>query len=91
MKFYIYYRPMVSIKFKEYLGDLIHVSTNLKDFSPDGEEWGIYCCNRSVQVYDRLLRMLAAGGIPEDDIYPLDGKRDFRCLLKHMTTWEKTL
>ena len=63
MKFYIYHRPMHTIKFKEYMGDLIHVSCEEKDFSPDGEQWKIKRCNRPEAVYNRLNKMLASGGV----------------------------
>ena len=89
MKFYIYHRPMHTIKFKEYMGDLIHVSCEEREFSPDGEQWKIKRCNRSEAVYNRLNKMLASGGVPSDGIYPLSDKRSLKDLVSYMNTWEK--
>lgn len=89
MKFFIYHRPHHTVKFHDFIGDLIHVSTEEKEFSPDGEVWKVRRCNRSVSVYNRLNKMMASGGIPQDGIYPLDGKRSMRDLIKYMNTWEK--
>lgn len=89
MKFFIYYRPHNTIKFNEYIGDLIHVSVEEKNFSPDGEVWKVRRCNRPEMVYNRLNKMLASGGVPEDGIYPLDAKRSVKDLVSYMNTWEK--
>lgn len=89
MKFYIYHRPMHTIKFKEYMGDLIHVSCEEKDFSPDGERWKIKRCNRPEAVYNRLNKMLTSGGVPSDGIYPLSDKRSLKDLVSYMNSWEK--
>lgn len=88
MKFYIYHRPMHTIKFKEYMGDLIHVSCEEKYFSPDGERWKIKRCNRPEAVYNRLVKMLTHGGMEGDMVYPLDGKRSVKDLVNYMNKWE---
>lgn len=87
MKFYLYHRPLLTIKFKEFIGDLVHVSPLKKDFSPDGEKWDVLEVIGPATVYDRLVRMLAAGGMTPDEIYPLDGNRRVEDLIKFMKTW----
>ncbi|AGZ17621.1 hypothetical protein X824_gp202 [Escherichia phage 4MG] len=88
MKFFIYYRPLETIRFKEYMGDLIHLSTEEKEYSPDGKVWKIRRCNRPQSVYTRLVKMLAHGGMESDMVYPLDGKRSVRDLVNYMNKWE---
>ncbi len=51
MRFYIYYRPLETIRFGEYMGDLIHISTEEKDYCPDGKIWKVKRCNRPESVY----------------------------------------
>lgn len=89
MKFFIYYRPLNTIRFKEYMGDLVHISMEEKEYSPDGEIWKIKRCNRPESVYTRLIKMLKHGGMESDMTYPLDSKRSVRDLVNHMNTWEK--
>lgn len=88
MKFYIYHRPLLSIRKKEVIGSMIHISLEEKEFSPDGEIWRFRRCARPERVYNRLITMLADGGMGEDMIYPLDGKRTIRDLVNHMNAWE---
>lgn len=71
------------------IGTLIHISLEEKEYSPDGEIWKFRRCARPEYVYNRLLGMLAHGGMGEDGIYPLDGKRTVRDLVNHMNTWER--
>ena len=89
MKFYIYHRPLLSIRKKEMLGTMIHISLEEKEYSPDGEIWKFRRCARSENVYNRLLKMLKHGGMEEDMVFPLDGYRTVKDLVNHMNTWEK--
>lgn len=88
MRFFIYYRPLETIRYKEYMGDLIHISLEEKDYSPDGKEWKVKRCNRDQNVYNRLIKMLTHSGMSEDMVYPLDGKRSVKDLVKYMANWE---
>ncbi|HDR2377052.1 TPA: hypothetical protein QCH88_004298 [Enterobacter asburiae] len=88
MRFYIYYRPLETIRFGEYMGDLIHISTEEKDYCPDGKIWKVKRCNRPESVYTRLIKMLKHGGMEDDMIYPLDGNRSLKDLVKYMNQWE---
>ncbi|QXL90510.1 hypothetical protein [Salmonella phage NINP13076] len=89
MRFYIYYRPLTTIKFKEYMGDIVHISVEEKKYSPDGELWKVKRCNRKESVYNRLVKMLKHAGADEEMVYPLDGKRSVKDLVKYMNTWEE--
>lgn len=88
MNFFIYHRPLHSKLKKEYLGDIIHISTEEKNYAPDGHEWKIRRCNRPQSVYTRLVKMLTHGGMESDMVYPLDGKRSVRDLVNYMNKWE---
>lgn len=89
MKFFIYHRPIYSVRSKEFTGDLIHIAEEQKQFSPDGHQWKIKCCNRSSYVYTRLVKMLRSAGMGDDMIYPLDGKRSVKDLITYINLWEK--
>lgn len=88
MRFYIYHRPLRSVRFGDYIGDLIHISTEEKAYSPDGEVWKIKRCNRPQAVYTRLVKMLTHGGMESDMIYSLDGRRSVKDLVQYMNQWE---
>jgi len=88
MKFYIYYRPLMTTRYNEYIGDMVHISTEEKNYSPDGSDWKVRRCNRPQQVYTRLVRMLTNGGMGDDMVYPLDDKRSVRDLVNYMNKWE---
>lgn len=87
MKFYIYHRPLLSKLRKEFMGTLIHVSQELKDYSPDNESWKVYKCNRSESSYKRLVKMLVSDGMLDSDIHPLTGGRTVKNLIEYMDTW----
>ena len=87
MRFYIYHRPLLSIQKKEFIGTLIHVSCKLGEYSPDGESWKVYRCNRSESSYKRLNKMLVSNGMIGDDIHPLTCKRTVKDLIEYMNTW----
>ena len=87
MIFYIHHRDLYTKKFKERMGALIQVSL-MKDTPPvDGEKWKTVKVVGPVQNHDRLVRMLAVGGIPPDGIYPLDGNRTVQSILDYIKTW----
>lgn len=88
MKFFIYYKPLHSKIKKEYLGDLIHISTEEKDYAPEGNKWGMRRCNRPQSVYTRLVNMLTNNGMGSDMVYPLDGKRSVKDLVNYMDGWQ---
>jgi len=89
MKFYVYHRPLLSLRRKEFMGTLIHVSLEEKEFSPDGEVWVFRRYARTERAYKRLIAMLKAGGMESDEIFPLDGGRTIKDLTAYINTWEK--
>lgn len=88
MRFYIYHRPLLSIRKKEWMGTLVHVSLEEKSFSPDGELWAVRRCVRPTNVYNRLERMLKHGGLDGDNIHPLTCRK-VTDLVTYMNQWEK--
>lgn len=89
MKFFIYYRPVTSIRKSQYLGDMVHISDEDKSFSPDGEIWRARRCNRPEAVYNRLITMLRNDGMVEDNIHVLSCRRSIKDLINYMNTWGK--
>lgn len=88
MRFYIYHRPLLSIRKKEWMGTLVHVSMEGKSFSPDGEVWSVRRCVRPTKVYTRLVGMLKHGGLDGDDIHPLTARK-LTDLVTYMNQWER--
>lgn len=89
MRFYIYHRPLHSIRKKEWMGTLIHVSLEEKTFSPDGEVWAARRCVRPESVYTRLVGMLRHGGWDNDEVHPLSNRK-LTDLVTYMNQWEKS-
>lgn len=87
MKFYIFHRPLYSTQSKEFIGDMLHISLEDKEYAPDGHKWKKRTCKRPEEVYTRLVAMLKRGGMSDDMVYPLDGKRTIKDIVNYMNTW----
>lgn len=91
MKFYIYHKPLLSVRKKKFLGDLVYLTKEKTDgFSPDGTQgWSVVQCKSKDFRFDRAQKMFDRDGIPSDGIYPLSHGRTVKDFISIMKTWRE--